>query len=197
MKVNFVPGSKQSIELLRALDLIDKTSVVFESKFIRTLLDYKVHKIAWLAYSQFVIYIAYLSSIISYPNEILAMVWAILFIIEEAIQCLAGDNLSVTQYFESLDNFMDLARIVLLLVYSTKGFKGEDPDYEHKCWETQQIIFGWLVLVSGLGVFKHIQISKTFRIFMIMMYQSLVKVSSFLVVLVIILMSFTGAFYFV
>jgi len=87
IKWDFVPGSSESIELLKALQSRG-TAGIFQSKMIKSMLEYKFRQVQWLAYVFISLYGVYLLPITFWQNVWLMLGWSIFHIVIEVIQYL-------------------------------------------------------------------------------------------------------------
>ena len=78
---------------------------------------------------------------------------------------IASGSINPLIYITSVDNILDLSRITTMILYiitSNKEDKFKIPG------DSDSVVFGWLILFSGLGFLKFIKMFTKLRLFMIM-----------------------------
>ena len=146
MKINMVPGSRDSILLARSIGETTNGDI-FNSEFFKLLLDEKWKKVKLILYCQALLYLSYLGTISAYGVTrihwifILSFAINLVLILYECIELFT----SPIDYFRDKYNWCDLTRSFLSCYYFGKVYLGYSLNREEI---TILVIITWFKAVS-------------------------------------------------
>jgi hypothetical protein len=121
MKFNFMRGSYDSLEFLKALiEKAAELNQLFSSNTVKHLLMFKFSNVYYLGFALFLIYLVYLAFATFYPIKSVMTCWLVFYTIQKAIIMKGLWNGSWSKYFNDVITFwnvLDIVRIASLLGY--------------------------------------------------------------------------------
>jgi len=160
---------------------------VFISKFVQSILDYKIKQSQWVSTLMTCIHLAYLITIFLTRKRLAVGIFFALTFTQETMQFVRGAqrvgfvNVFI-DHFTDIWNLMDLMVMIIQVVYLFYG-------------PSHAIIFAWLTLISWFQGLKFFRAFKSTRVFIQLLVTSFYSVRQFLVVLIMVVLGFTQAFF--
>ena len=185
LDLNYSAGSSESIEFLKSLTET-KQLEIFNSLYLKFLIEYKWSKVRWVHLLDFLLYVVYLVCLVfgvfSHKLHYLLIVsFSInqLLLIYEVFQVFASPRM----YFTSFINYVDIVRGICFDVYCVIEYLNEFEEY-------QNYLFLVTLFVSILRAFGYFRVFKATRWLIYLVLDIVYQLWSFILVTVYIVLSF-------
>jgi hypothetical protein len=175
MRINMVPGSRDSILLARSIGET-LNGELFNNEFFKVLINEKWRKVRVILYAQVVVYMMYLVliSIYGITRIYWLFLWAfsinILLILYEAIELVRNP----IDYFRDKYNMCDLSRSFLTCFYFGRHYSG---------YEISMIEIVILVIITWFQAFSYFRLIDSTRYFINLLFAVVSDIIPFLVFL--------------
>lgn len=189
VQLPIISGTSQSIEFIQSIESC-RNLRIFDTKFIQTLLQIKWTQVRNVVYFQSIMYMSFLILLslytVEYRNQsflIAPFAFNTFFLIYEGLYMIS----SGTKYFSDYWNFVDMIRIILIIVYTVLIWTEVYPDRD---WFLAVVILiSW---TRGVAYFRSFRAT---RYLINLLITSVKDITAFLLILFYSTISFAIIFY--
>ena len=177
LPLNYTTGSRESVEFLKSL-VACKQLEIFNTLFLRVLLNYKWKKVRWVHLVDWVLYVVYMICLTLgvFSHDLHYLLFAsfavnqILFVYEFA-QMVAGPRI----YFHSFVNYIDFLRGVLFNIYCVLEYINLYEEHQNK-------LFLITLFISIFRAYGYFRIFKSTRWLIYLVLEIVYQLWSFIIV---------------